>query len=373
MSRRKIISRMILLAVGVALMGFTSWVHAAPNYYPKDYNKIIETSRAEKGLLIYSNMAKDNWNPIIVAFNKHYPWIEIKTLDLNSSEVFQRFIAESESGIATADFLVTQPPNGWARMLKENRALPYSSPEIPHLPKWAVQQETVYTFAADPSIMVWNTKVLPADMVPKGLADLFEKVKKKPDFFRGRLTCYNDTSTYGLFGAWALYKHHGEKFWNWMDVIGPMSRPESSGGAQNEKILSGEYMLSYNVGVITLAVSSVKKAGKLLGWKYMEDGNIVLVRGLAIPKKTPNVNSAKLLLDFILSQEGQVAMTKGNFTAYRKDAAEKIPEAQLHLDRLLKIVGEKNAVIVGADPDFSDEAKYKAIRERFRQAYFGKK
>ncbi len=369
----KRISKMILLAAIMALIGISSLAEAVPNYYPGDYNKIIDASRAEKGISIYSNMAKDNWGPILTAFNKHYPWISIKTLDLNSGEVFQRFIAESEAGIATADFLVTQPPHGWARMLKENRALRYPSPEIPYLPKWASRQEAVYAFSCDPSIMVWNTKVLPADMVPKGLADLVEKIKKKPDFFRGRLTCYNDTSTYGMFGAWGLYKHHGEKFWTWMDIIGPLSRPESSGGAQLEKVLSGEYMMSYNVGVITLAVSSVKKAGKLLGWKYMEDGNIVLLRGLAIPKKAVNVNSAKLLLDFILSQEGQVAMTRGNFTAYRADAAEKISEPQLHLDRLIKIVGEKNAVIVGADPDYGDEAKFKTIRERWRQAFFGKK
>ena len=372
MSQMKKVSKIILLAV-IAWVGVSSLAEAVPNYYPKDYNKIIDASRAEKGLLIYSNMARDNWNPVLAAFNKHYPWIQIRTLDLNSSEVFQRYIAESESGIATADFMVTLSSSGWARVLKENRALRYPSPEISHLPKWSSRQESVYTFSGDPSVMVWNTKILPADQVPKGLADLAEKVKKKPDFFRGRLTSYNDTSTYGMFGAWGLYKHHGEKLWAWYDTIGPMTRPESTGGAQIEKIMSGEYMMSYNLGVITMAFSSVKKAGKLIGWKYVEDGNIVLLRGLAIPNKSVNVNSAKLLLDFILSQEGQVMMTKGNFTAYRPDTADQIPEPTLHLDRLIKIVGEKNAVVVGWDPEFGDEAKYKGIRDRWRQAFFGKK
>jgi len=98
-----------------------------------------------------------------------------------------------------------------------------------------------------------------------------------------------------------------------------------------------------------------------------------LVAGLAIPAKAANPNSAKLLLDFILSQEGQVAMTKGNFTAYRPDAAEKIVETRLHLQGLVKIVGEKNAVIIGWDPEYGDETKFKAMRERMRQALFGKK
>jgi iron(III) transport system substrate-binding protein len=372
MSQAKKISRFMLVAMALALIGISSLAEAQPHYYPKDYNKIIEASRAEKGLLIYSAMATDNWKPILAAFHKYYPWIEVKTLDMGG-ELFQRHIAESESGIATADFIATLQPTGWARFFEEKRGLRYPSPEIPYLPKWGTRQETVYSFSADPAIMVWNTKVMPAEMVPKGIADLAEKIQKRPDFFRGKLTSYGDTSTFGMFGTWGLSRHHGEKFWTWLDIIGPVTRPEQTGGAQLEKLLSGEYMMSFSTSIITLATSAVRKAGKLLGWKYMEDGNIVLQRGMAIPHKTPNVNSAKLMLDFILSQEGQVAMTKGNFTAYRADAAEKIPESHLHLERLMKLIGEKNVVLVGWDPEYGDEGKYKAIRERWRQAYFGKK
>jgi iron(III) transport system substrate-binding protein len=365
--------RLALMAVILAWMGTSSLAEAVPNYYPKDYSKIIDASRTEKGLLIYSNMAKDNWNPILAAFNKHYPWIEVRTLDLRAAEVFARHIAEAQTGIATADFMVTISPNGWARMLEENRILRYPSPEIPYLPKWASRQETLYTFSGDPEVMGWNTKILPADMVPKGMADLAEKVRKKPDFFRARLTAYNETSPNGLFAVWGLARHHGENFWPWMDTIGSLTRAEQTGGAQLEKIISGEYLMSWNLGSITLATSTVKKAGKLIGWKYAEDGNIVLLRGLAIPAKAANPNSAKLLLDFILSQEGQAAMTKGNFTAYRPDAAEKVAEPRLHLQGLIKIVGEKNAVIIGWDPEYGDDAKFKAMRERMVQAFFGKK
>ncbi len=143
MSPAQKVSGLTLMAVILAWTGMLSSAEAVPNYYPKDYNKIIEASRVEKGLLIYSNMAKDNWNPILAVFNKHYPWIEVKTLDLRAAEVFARHIAEAQTGIATADFMVTISPNGWARMLEENRILRYPSPEIPYLPKWASRQETL--------------------------------------------------------------------------------------------------------------------------------------------------------------------------------------------------------------------------------------
>jgi iron(III) transport system substrate-binding protein len=205
-------SRLILIAMAAALMGITASAAAAPNYYPKDYDKIIEASRAEKGLYIYSNVSTDNWKPILAVFSKLYPWINIKLLDLGGSEVLPRYIAESETGTPTADFLITQSAPGWARLLGEKRLLRYSSPEIPHLPTWSSQQETVYSFSADPSIMLWNTKIFPADMIPKGMADFAEKVQKKPEFFRGRLTSYNEAA-FGGYSAFGLYKHHGEKFW----------------------------------------------------------------------------------------------------------------------------------------------------------------
>lgn len=363
----------LVVFVGVLFFPALSVAKVLPKYYPSDYSKIIEDSRSEKGLLIYSNMATDNWKPILSEFNQHYPWIKVRTLDLGSGEVIARYIAESESGISTADFLATLSANGWARVLKEKRAIRYASSEISYLPKWASLDEAVYTFSTDASIMLWNAKLLPENMVPKGMAHLAEIVQKQPDFFKGRLTTYDDTTSYGMFGTWALYKHHGEKFWDWMNIIGPLSRTEKSGGSQIEKILSGEYILSFNVGAISLALSSVKKAGKLVGWKYIEDGNIVLMRGMAIPSKAANVNSAKLLMDFILSQEGQLAITKGNFTAYRADVADKVASPSLHLERLTKIIGEKNMITVGWEPEYADEGKFKAIKERFREAYLGRK
>jgi iron(III) transport system substrate-binding protein len=366
------VSKLIFILLVVALMGIPVLAVAAPSYYPKDYGKIVEASRAEKELLIYSNVSMNNWKNTFDVFRKMYPWITIRTLDLSGNEILPRLIAESETNTPSADFVTTQDAVGWARLLGEKRLQRYPSPEIPYLPKWASRQETIYTSDISQVICAWNTRLLPADMVPKGVADLADKVQKRPDFFRGKITSYQDGG-FGIYAMWALSKHHGEKFWKWVDIIGPATRPCHSGGEQLEKILSGEYAMSWMLGALTMGTSTAKQAGKLLAWKYMEDGNAVILRGMGIPSKAANPYSAKLFLDFMLSQEGQVAMTKGNMTAYRPDAAEKIPDPTLHLGALIKTIGEKNMAICGWDPEYADEAKYRAVQSRYRQAYFGKK
>lgn len=372
MYQMKKVSWMMVISMVIALLGIPVFAAAAPSYYPKDYSKIIEASRGEKGLLIYCNISADNLRGILAGFSKQYPWITVKTLDFGGSEVLPRYIAESETNTPTADFLITQSATGWARLLGEKRLLRYPSPEIPHLPKWSVREESIYTMDMTQLVFAWNTRLLPADMVPKGMADLAEQVQKKPDFFRGRITSYGD-SGFGVYTAWTLANRHGEKFWKWLDIIGPSVRPAKSGGDQIEKMLSGEYIMSWMLGTITLASSTVKRAGKLMAWKYLEDGTVVMVRGLGIAAKAANPNSAKLFLDFMLSQEGQIAMTKGNMTAYRPDVADKIPEPALHTAGLIKAIGEKNMAVCGWEPEYADEAKFKAAQSRFRQAYFGKK
>src|SRR5689334_7886000 len=37
----------------------------------------VEASKKEKGLVIYGNVASDNFAPIVAAFRKKYPWIEV--------------------------------------------------------------------------------------------------------------------------------------------------------------------------------------------------------------------------------------------------------------------------------------------------------
>ena len=54
-----------LAVSAVAICGAFAQEAAVPDYYPAEYKDIIKGSRAEKGLVIYSNMADNNWAPII--------------------------------------------------------------------------------------------------------------------------------------------------------------------------------------------------------------------------------------------------------------------------------------------------------------------
>src|SRR3546814_3156373 len=67
------------------------------------------------------------------------------------------------------------------------------------------------------------------------------------------------------------------------------------------------------------------------------------LRGIAIPQESSSPNAAKLLMDCILSAEGQKAVADGDYTAYRPDVAD---EAKWHLQTVLDEVGEEKALFV---------------------------
>ncbi len=64
----------------------------------------------------------------------------------------------------------------------------------------------------------------------------------------------------------------------------------------------------------------------------MHDGQPVLLNSMAITENAASPNSAKLRIDFILSQEGQYALALDGFTPSRSDIS---GITEYHLDKSL--------------------------------------
>ncbi|WP_328504337.1 hypothetical protein OG828_44045 [Streptomyces sp. NBC_00457] len=101
-----------------------------PDYYPADYDKIINGSRSERKLLIYSQTSQTNWQPVFDAFTAHYPWLaDIRATNLGSSAVYERYYSEKATGGSPADLLVSNGGPLWADYATRDLAAAYRSPE----------------------------------------------------------------------------------------------------------------------------------------------------------------------------------------------------------------------------------------------------
>jgi iron(III) transport system substrate-binding protein len=202
--------------------------------------------------------------------------------------------------------------------------------------------------------------------VPFGESTTF-LIEKEPDKFNGKLITDDSAGEgfgYGL--NWYYTKAKGEQGWKALEAIGSAKpKLQTSGGKIIDAVVSGEALLGFFVSNITVQ-PRLAAAEQILGYAFVPDAQIVAVRPMAVTKRAKSPNSAKLLLDYILSSEGQLAFANGGLTAYRSDVAE---QAKLHIAQVSKAVGgDDKLIFVRPEAEIADEAKHKEFIARWEKA-----
>jgi len=360
-----------LLAAGSILVALACPALAEPpSYYPTEYSKLVEASKAEGGVLAYSNIAEYNWKPILTEFAKQYPWIKVQTLEL-SSEIFERFYAERGSNARTADLLMTASIDNWQDFMAKDLAEPYESPEIPYLPAWSVPMKGLYTASTDPMTIIFNKALLSEELQPKSIHDVASLIDNSQIQTASKISTYNAAAnTFGLsiFWAWTRDKADG---WDLFDKIGKASRLERSAGNMFDKVATGEYLVGlFPSSIAILGRLKDPATASIVGYSLPNDGVPVFLRGMALPKGAKNPASAKLLLDFLLSRNGQLAMAAGGLTPYRSDVKKEEVPNYTYDTIAAEVGGEKNVVLVNYDPEMLKQRQQ--FLERWKQAFSAK-
>ena len=343
-----------------------------PAGYPAGYSDVISAAKQEANLLIYSNMSQKNWQHVIAAFSERYPGISVDMLDLGSREAIERYLAETSTSARTADLIVTASQPGWIDLHRRDQILDYASPESEAWPDWSKPYAGLYTISTDPLTFAWNNLELPEDKRPRTFAQFAEMAKENKDAWSRKITSYSPIeSPFGYAAHWAFVKHHGDVAWEWLSALGELPvQFEATGGPQVEKVTNGEYVGSYFMSAIQVWPRTDDPAqARFLGWNFIEDGQPLMLRGAGIPKGAKNLNAAKLMLDLLLSADGQRAFGQGGLTPARPDVTP--GDGVRHtLSSITEAVGgEENIILIGYDDELVDgyEAFQKKLAETFKQ------
>lgn len=331
-----------------------------PDYYPDDYQALVDAAEAEGGeLVIYSNTDQENWAPIFRDFQKKYSFVKtINANNLDSDEVFQRVLSEQATGGTDADIMVSNAAQAWANYLTESDPVTvYESPETGQLPEFAQIQPGVYGMSMDPVGLTYNTALVPDGIT--GFADLAKQVAANPDTFAGKITTRDVAGAFG-FTVTEAYMSARPKAWDLMETILKGAKPETSSGTQGEKILSGEYVTGFFISAAP-SYPIQESSGGLYKFVFPDDGTVVLPRAIAIAPDAPHSATAKLFLDFVLSEEGQNAVAEGGLTAYRDSV--KAGEGRHTYGEIADAIGE-DQIIVGSY-DLISEADVNAFVTRW--------
>ena len=119
-----------------AVFACAAWAEV-PACYPADYQKTIDAAVKEGKVVVYSTTDTKAAGPLIKGFEAQYPGVKVEYNDMNSTELYNRYISEQAAGGGSGD-VVWSSSMDTALKLATEYAEQYASPEVKQLPDWAV-------------------------------------------------------------------------------------------------------------------------------------------------------------------------------------------------------------------------------------------
>jgi iron(III) transport system substrate-binding protein len=335
---------MMSAAIAATLAGASLTAFAqVPTGYPADYQKIIDGAKKEGKLVIYGATDSKATQPLIKDFSAQFPGITVEYNDMNSTEVYNRFISEAAAGGNTADVMWSSAMDLQVKLASEGYAMAYKSVEASKIPGWAVWNDMAYGTTFEPAAIVYNKRLVTAAEVPQTHADFAKLITAEK--FKDKVTTYDIEKSGVGFMFMTQDAQDYPQFPALEQALGTARvRVQSSTGTMLERISSGENLIGYNVlGSYALVRA---KTDPSIGIVLPKDYTLILSRVLFINKGAKNVNAAKLWLDYMLSHRGQtIIANESKLYAIRADVKGETTSADL-----VKVIGEKNIKPVPVGP-----------------------
>jgi len=275
-----------------------------PAGYPAEYKAIVDGAKKEGKVVVYSTTDAKLVTPLIKDFEAAFPGVKVEYTDLNSTEVYNRFISESAANAASADAVWSSSMDLQMKLAADGLAAVYKSPESAALPEWAHYKDMVYATTFEPIAIVYNKRLVPAEDVPKTHADLTKLLNTKADKYQKKVTSYDAEKS----GVGFMLVNQDAKlnpaFWDLVKAMGARgANLQSSTGTMMERIASGENLIGYNI-LGSYAITRAKKDPSI-GVAFTTDYNLVLSRLVFVAKNAKNPNAGRLWVDYLLSKRGQ--------------------------------------------------------------------
>jgi iron(III) transport system substrate-binding protein len=332
------------VAIAAALTSFAVPAFAqTPAGYPASYQQLIDAAKKEGKLVVYGATDSKAVQPLVKDFNALYPGISVEYNDMNSTEVYNRFISEVAAGGDTADVLWSSAMDLQMKLAAGGYAMPYKSVEAGKIPGWAMWKDMAYGTTFEPAAFVYNKRLVTGADIPQTHAD-FVRIISQPKF-QDKVTTYDIEKSGVGFMFMTQDEHDFPQFKQLEQAFGAAKvRVQSSTGTMLERISSGENLIGYNVlGSYALVRA---KTDPSLGVVLPKDYTLIISRVQFISKSAKHPNSAKLWLDYLLSHRGQTIVANvSKLYAIRADVTGETTSSDL-----IKQIGEKNVKPLPVSP-----------------------
>ena len=267
---------------------------------------LIRGATEEGKLTFYTSTAPEDIQSLLMAFEMRFPFIRSEMVRDKGVAIRERITQEYRNGGSAADVIEVNDIN--LGKLKERGLLcPYYSPEGDVYPRelhesdgfWVAEQKNYL-------VLAWNPRLAAEIPIPSGYEGLLDPSLK------GKITVEAHDSSWMA----ALMNHWGET-----NALGFFTHL----GRQVANIRIGHQIIAEQIAACSVMLSPhihsnnsewLKRRGLPIDWRPLEPVEVEFV-GAGLPAAAPHPHAALLLIDYILSLEGQKMNSRAaaNFSA----------------------------------------------------------
>ncbi len=322
---RKILS---LLAMTIAVTAALPAAAQRPAGYPRSYDQLVADAKAERGVTIYGNADTAELVPVVAAFRRTWPGIAVRYVDLGSTEIYRRLVAERRARRPSADLVWSSAMDLQVKLINDGYAQAYASPEKPALPAQAVWKNMGYGVTAEPIGIVYNRRLIPDAKMPRSHAALEALLRQRRALFTGRVTTFDPVRS----NVGYLYLTQDMAITrDTRSLLTAIAATRPVLSATTEPMLAavaaGRQAIAYNV-IGSYALDRARRDPRL-GVVFPTDYTIVTSRIAFVARDARSPAAARLFLDFLLSRRGQSLLAQRSLWPVRTDVrARRLPPAQ---------------------------------------------
>lgn len=355
-----LLAAFLVLAIGDAIAA-----EKYPDNYPPGYRNVVAAAQREGRVVIYSTMDTAEATPLIADFGELYPGIEVQYQEMNSPEVYGRFVSEVESAGGSADITWSSAMDLQIKLANDRYAEEYRSPEAGYLPEWAVWHDEAYGTTFEPAVFVYNKRLVPQGEVPQTHGEFLRLITSKAEKYSGNVITYDIERSAVGFLFLSQDSLVMPSFWELIGAFGARNvELEANTATMIERIASGKDLIGYNL-LGSYALGRAKRDPSL-GVVLPHDYTLVLSRVILISRKAKHPNAAKLWLDYVLSHRGQQLLAeRSRVFSIRPEVTGEFTAATLSttLGKSARPIAVGQGLLV-----FLDKAKHQELIRRWQKA-----
>ena len=279
-------------------------------------------------VVIYAAADLQVIEPLIVDFEQTHPDIKVEYHDLQTTDLYHRFLKEAGTG-SKADVVWSSAMDLQMKLVNDGHARPHRSDETKALPSWAKWKDEAFGTTFEPVCFAYNRELQTAEQVPQSHAELARVLKEHPERYRDRLATY-DPHRSGL--GYLLHSQDLEAnpvvFWNLIQQMVSVGLSiESTTTQMLDRIISGKSELGYNV--LCSYAHARANTDSRIGSVMPRDYTLVMSRIAFISRYAPHPDEAKVWLDYMLSRRGQTIFSLIGLHSVRSDVEGEASAASL--------------------------------------------